>query len=160
MKRAPLVVAALSGFVLALALAFGKLTRPEVIIGWVDFFGQWNPHLLWFFLSGVVVYHLFTRLEAWQKHRSGGEVCTTPNNGRIDARLVVGSTIFGVGWAIGGACPGPALTSLGAGATWAPLLVGAMALGLKLGDYVRRDVGGGSVSRARRSPSDGSAYFT
>jgi uncharacterized membrane protein YedE/YeeE len=64
-----------------------------------------------------------------QRRAGGPEVCA-PTSRRIDARLLIGSSIFGIGWSIGGACPGPALTTLGAGASWAAVFVGAMALGL------------------------------
>lgn len=131
MKRGHLLVAALSGFLLALALAFGRLTRPEIIIGWVDL-RAWNPHMLVFFAPAALVYHAFMRLAAWRQRRFGGVALCLPKTRAIDARLLVGSAIFGVGWAIAGACPGPALTSLGAGAGWAAVFVGAMLLGLAL----------------------------
>jgi uncharacterized protein len=131
LTRDRLPIAALSGFMLAVALAFGQLTRPEIIIGWVDV-RAWNPHMLVFFVAAAAVYHLFARVHSRRQRRAGvGEVCA-PINRRIDARLLIGSSIFGIGWAIGGACPGPALTTLGAGAPWAAVFVGAMALGLRL----------------------------
>ncbi len=132
MKWLAFVPAALSGFLLALALAFGGLTRPEVIIGWVDWFGDWNPRLLAFFAPATLVFALSVRIALWRYRRFGGpEVCIPPKR-KIDARLLVGASIFGIGWGIGGACPGPALTSLGAGAPWAIAFVLAMALGLGL----------------------------
>jgi uncharacterized membrane protein YedE/YeeE len=130
MTRDHLPIAALSGFLLAIALSFGQLTRPEIITGWVDV-RAWNPHMLVFFAAAAAVYHLFARVHTWRQRRAGvPEVCAPVPNLRIDARLLVGSSIFGIGWAIGGACPGPALTTLGAGAPWAAVFVGAMALGL------------------------------
>jgi uncharacterized membrane protein YedE/YeeE len=128
-----LFVALLSGFLLALALAFGRLTRPEIIIGWVDV-RAWNPHMLVFFLAAAAVYHLFTRVHRWRQRRAGQPEVCGPAKGRIDARLLIGSSVFGIGWAIGGACPGPAITTLGAGAWWAAVFVAAMAAGMLLGD--------------------------
>ncbi|MFZ5890254.1 MAG: DUF6691 family protein [Myxococcota bacterium] len=134
MKVAHLIVALISGFLLALALAFGDLTRPEVIIGWVDWFGSWDPHMLVFFAPAALVYSLCVRLSVWRQKRFGGPTLCLPTTRKIDARLVIGSSIFGIGWGIGGACPGPALTSLGAGAPWALIFVLAMGLGLSLGE--------------------------
>ena len=134
MTRDHLAVAALSGFLLAVALASGQLTRPEVIIGWVDV-AAWNPRLLVFFAGAAAVYHLFSRVHAWRQRQLGpAQACPPVNLQRIDARLLIGSTIFGVGWAIAGACPGPALTSLGAGAPWAAGFVAAMLAGMALVD--------------------------
>lgn len=132
MRRAQLATAAVSGFLLALGLAFGQLTRPEVIIGWVDFSGDWNPQMLIFFVAAAVVYHGFLRLAEWRERAAGGPTLCLPKNRRVDAPLLIGSTIFGVGWAVAGACPGPALASLGAGAPWAVVFVAAMALGMRL----------------------------
>jgi uncharacterized membrane protein YedE/YeeE len=133
MKHARLFIPALSGFLLAVALGLGGLTRPDVIIGWVDVFGSWNPQLFVFFVAAVVVYYALVRMNAWQRRRAGAPELCLPTNRRIDARLLIGSSIFGIGWAIGGACPGPALTTLGAGASWAVVFVAAMVLGLTLG---------------------------
>jgi uncharacterized membrane protein YedE/YeeE len=133
-KPAQLAIAGLSGFMLAIALAFGQLTRPEIIIGWVDVFGAWNPHMAVFFLAAVLVYYPFTRLQSWRQRNGRGPAACLPTKRRVDTRLVIGSTIFGIGWAIGGVCPGPGLTSLGAGAPWAAVFVAAMVAGLLLGD--------------------------
>ncbi len=132
MKAAYFASAALSGVLLALALAFGQLTRPEVIVGWVDWFGRWNPTIFYFFAPATLVYALFVRVASWRYRRFGGPELCLPAKRKIDARLIIGSSIFGIGWGIGGACPGPALTSLGAGAPWAVVFVVAMALGLGL----------------------------
>jgi uncharacterized protein len=132
MTRDHLPVAAVSGFMIAIALAVGQLTRPDVIIGWVDFFGSWNPRMLVFFAAATLVYHALTRVHSWRLRRVGAPAFCPPANRRIDAQLLIGSSVFGIGWAIGGICPGPALTSLGAGAPWAAVFVAAMALGLAL----------------------------
>jgi uncharacterized membrane protein YedE/YeeE len=79
------------------------------------------------------VYQLFARVHSARQRRVSADACPVKPM-RIDARLLIGATIFGVGWGIGGACPGPALTTLGAGAPWAVLFVAAMAAGLRLAD--------------------------
>jgi len=50
----------------------------------------------------------------------------------IDRRLVIGSAIFGLGWGLGGFCPGPALANLGALQVEALLFVPTMAIGMLL----------------------------
>jgi hypothetical protein len=122
-------VPALSGLGLGVALVLGRLTLPSVILGWVDWFGDWDPTLLVFFAGAVLVYHLCYRLAVAR----GRQCLELPARRGIDRQLVVGAAVFGVGWAIGGTCPGPALSSLGAGAPWALVFVGAMVVGLWLG---------------------------
>ncbi|HVJ21215.1 MAG TPA: DUF6691 family protein [Polyangiaceae bacterium] len=132
MNAARWLVPAASGCLLALALAFGGLTRPEVVIGWVDWFGRWDLQLLAFFLPATVVYGLAVRLARWRLKRFGGPELGLSTSRNIDGRLVLGAAIFGIGWGIGGACPGPALVSLSTGAPWAVVFVAAMVLGLHL----------------------------
>lgn len=122
------VIPAIAGFVLALALAMGRLTRPEVILGWLDITGDWDPTMIIFSMSGALTYAVLAR-------RAG--VVPKPG-GRVDLRLAIGAAIFGVGWAMAGVCPGPAFASMGAGAPWALVFVAAMAVGIRAGDYVTR----------------------
>jgi uncharacterized protein len=39
-----------------------------------------------------------------------------PSTGQIDKKLVLGGALFGAGWGLAGACPGPALVSFMANA--------------------------------------------
>ena len=56
----------------------------------------------------------------------------------IDKRLVLGSTMFGVGWGLAGFCPGPALTALGMGEPKALLFVAAMLAGMGIYEVLER----------------------
>ncbi|HEX6239805.1 MAG TPA: DUF6691 family protein [Polyangiales bacterium] len=130
-------IAALCGALLAFALALGRLTRPDVIIGWVDVFGAWDPSMLIFFACGVPSYHLMLRWARKRASQQRGPLLCVPQTRAVDARLIVGASIFGVGWGLGGTCPGPAFTSLGAGVSWALPFVAAMMLGLFAGEPAR-----------------------
>ena len=83
MKPAQLPIAALSGFMLAIALAYGQLTRPEIIIGWVDVFGDWNPHMAVFFFAAVLVYYPLARLQRWRQQ-----------NGQRSRRMLAGEAAY------------------------------------------------------------------
>jgi uncharacterized membrane protein YedE/YeeE len=131
--RRAYAVVALCGALMAIGLALGHLTRPEVIIGWVDLFGHWDPTMLIFFVAGVAAYHLMLRWARARARRGEGPALCLPTKRTIDAPLIVGAGIFGVGWGLGGVCPGPGLTSFGAGASWAVPFVVAMIVGLALG---------------------------
>lgn len=127
-------VVALSGLGLGLALVLGRLTVPTVIVGWVDWFGAWDPTLVVFFAGAVSVYHGAYRWAVLRERRGATPALCLPTGRGIDVRLLAGAAVFGVGWAIGGTCPGPALSSLGAGAPWALVFVAAMLGGLWLGE--------------------------
>ncbi|EKF39888.1 hypothetical protein NA8A_23559, partial [Nitratireductor indicus C115] len=65
-----------------------------------------------------------------------------PTRNDIDARILAGPALFGIGWGLGGFCPGPALTALGLGATGTFAFIPAMILGM----WAARLLGEGSAS--------------
>ena len=120
----PLVAFAL-GLGMALALGLGGMTQPSKVIGFLDFFGHFDPALA-FVMGGAVIvnavgYHLVTKRRA----PVFAAAFDVPKRTIIDTRLVLGSALFGVGWGISGFCPGPALVSLG-GATLGSVVFVAM----------------------------------
>ena len=90
------------------------MTDPARVIGFLDFFGGWDPSLMFVMAGAVVVYFVVFR---WV--RGVAPVLTTqfeiPTRRAIDLRLVLGAGLFGVGWGLAGFCPGPGLVSLGGG---------------------------------------------
>lgn len=132
MNPRAMAVPAAAGFIMGIALPVAGVTRPEVITGWLDLAGAWNPTLFFFFLPATLVFHGVFR---WARARegAGGPKLKAPATTRVDARLIGGAALFGVGWALLGSCPGPALATLGNGEPWAALFVIAMLAGLYLG---------------------------
>jgi len=103
------------------------MTDPARVIGFLDLFGKWDPTLLCVMGGAVAIYGLGTFI---LRHRKSAELklpATTASS--IDHRLVIGAAIFGVGWGLGGFCPGPALANLGALRTEALIFVPAMVIG-------------------------------
>lgn len=109
------VGAFLGGAVFGLGLAIAGMTRPAKIVGFFDFFGSWDPSLAFVMLGATAVYTPVYRwaVRTWQRP-VWAPAFSLPTRSDIDWRLVTGSAIFGVGWGLGGYCPGPAFTSLGA----------------------------------------------
>ena len=64
-----------------------------------------------------------------------------PTRTDFDARLITGAAIFGVGWGLGGFCPGPAMTALPLAAEGTLIFVATMLTGMAASKYVlqRRD---------------------
>jgi hypothetical protein len=109
------------GLLFAVGLSISGMTAPAKVVGFLDVTGGWDPSLA-FVMAGA----LGTLFAA----RAAGLVRAEPTAGPIDARLVGGAAIFGVGWGLSGFCPGPAVASLGAGVTDAALFVPAMLAGM------------------------------
>jgi uncharacterized membrane protein YedE/YeeE len=123
----------LGGVVFGIGLAIAGMTQPAKIVGFFDFFGSWDPSLAFVMLGALVVYTPVYRwaVRTWQRP-VWAPAFSLPTRHDIDARLLVGSAIFGVGWGLGGYCPGPAFTSLGARSSEALVFGAAMLVGVGL----------------------------
>lgn len=102
-----------SGSLFAVGLAVSGMTRPEKVIGFLDVLGGFDPTLA-FVMAGAILVHA-TSWRLIRKRRSPLFALDfrLPAAKRPDARLIVGSALFGVGWGLAGYCPGPALTAMG-----------------------------------------------
>lgn len=106
-----LVVAFLAGLVFALGLGISGMTQPRIVIGFLDFFGDWNPALMFVMMSAVGIYAVAWRLRRGRRSLWGPQLPTRVAH-HLDRRLFMGATLFGLGWGISGVCPGPAVTNL------------------------------------------------
>ncbi len=131
MLKSTAAIAFLSGFIFALGLGLSGMTQPQKVVGFLDVFGQWDPSLMAVMVGAIAVNAAYFWL---LKPKTPHPVCAPsyqlPTVTRITPRLVLGSALFGIGWALAGFCPGPAVTAL-ASFTLAPwLFVGAMLVGM------------------------------
>jgi uncharacterized membrane protein YedE/YeeE len=124
------IAAFASGALFAVGLLLGGMTRPERVIGFLDLGGAWDPTLA-FVMGGAIAVHV---LGLGLVRRRAAPLYDTafhlPASKDLNARLFLGSGLFGVGWGLAGYCPGPALVSLGAGGTTALVFVGAAIAGM------------------------------
>jgi len=131
-RRAAVVFGA--GLLFGMGLVISGMTDPRNVVGFLDFTGRWNPKLAFVMAGAVGIHAVLLRLLA--RKRPLGATSRAGGRARIDAKLVVGSAIFGVGWGLSGYCPGPAITALGFGLPAAFGFVAAMIAGARLGDRV------------------------
>ena len=127
-------IAVVSGLLFGLGLMAGGMTDPAKVQGFLDLFGRWDPSLAFVMggaiLVGIAGFALAGRRQlAWS-----GEAIELPKSRVVDTRLLVGGALFGIGWGLGGLCPGPALTALGAGFVPAAWFIVAMLVGMWLHD--------------------------
>ncbi|MBA8887944.1 hypothetical protein FHW12_002168 [Dokdonella fugitiva] len=129
MNRAVLSALA-SGALFGVGLAISGMTDARRVLGFLDVAGEFDPTLL-FVLGGAVVTTLVAfRLVLARAHPLFADAFRLPASRRIDAPLVAGAAVFGIGWGLAGYCPGPALAGLGAGSVEALWFVPAMLTGL------------------------------
>ena len=125
-----------AGGLFGLGLALSGMTDPARVIGFLDVSGTWDPALLFVMAGAVGVYGL--GMLALRRFGSQSLKLPTASASPIDRRLIIGAAIFGVGWGLGGFCPGPALANLGALRVEALLFVPAMAIGMLVAQRVFR----------------------
>ncbi|HEY8585127.1 MAG TPA: DUF6691 family protein [Rhodanobacter sp.] len=133
-----ILLALLSGLLFGIGLSLGGMTQPAVVLGFLDVFGQWDPRLL-FVMAGAVLttaigYRLVLRRERPLLHDS----FRLPTAYRLDARLIGGAAVFGIGWGLGGYCPGPVLASLSGGFPSLIVLFASMLGGWWLASHLRQ----------------------
>ena len=128
------LMALVSGLVFGLGLILSGMTNPAKVKGFLDLFGPWDPSLA-LVMAGAIVVGMVAFATARRGTRAwSGDAMEIPTSTRIDARLIGGGVLFGIGWGIAGFCPGPALVALGSGLGAAWIFVIAMLVGMVLHD--------------------------
>ncbi|NDK38009.1 YeeE/YedE family protein [Pseudoxanthomonas gei] len=127
-----LLVATVSGLLFGLGLAVSGMTDPDKVLNFLDVAGQWDPSLALVMGAALAV---SAPAFAWMRRRGrsfSGAALPDPPSPRLDARLLAGSALFGIGWGIAGYCPGPALANLAHGTLEAVVFVLALLAGSAL----------------------------
>jgi len=121
-----------SGCLFGFGLALSGMVNPSKIVGFLDITGNWDPSLLFVMAGGVFVTVISFRFLLTRPTPVFGGRLVLPTKQDIDPPLLVGASIFGIGWALGGFCPGPALSALAYGNEKVFIFVGAMIVGIAL----------------------------
>ena len=138
----PRLAAALAaGLVFGLGLSLSGMLDPARVQGFLDVTGAWDPTLM-FVLGGAVSVALAGFALARRLPRPALDArFDWPGNRRIDARLIGGAALFGIGWGLSGLCPGPAVAALSTGALPVIVFVTAMLAGMAAFRLVGADRG-------------------
>jgi uncharacterized protein len=127
----------IAGLVFGLGLIVSGMANPAKVLNFLDILGYWDPSLA-FVMGGASVTAFIGYRLVWQRDAPFlGQSFDMPTNTDIDAPLLVGATIFGVGWGLGGFCPGPAWTSLAIGSSGILVFLPAMLVGILLGASIK-----------------------
>lgn len=129
-RRTELAFAVLAGAIFAVGLGLSGMTSPTKVIAFLDVAGKWDPGLAVVMASALVVHAAATRTLLRRGRPLVSPVFHLPTRKDVDAPLVVGAALFGVGWGIGGYCPGPAIVGMAAGGHQAAVFVVAMTAGM------------------------------
>src|ERR1700753_911614 len=100
------------GLIFGVGLLISGMTEPEKVLGFLDIFGAWDATLAFVMGGAVAVASIGFALA----RRRGSPVPAAkyrwPTRNDLDAPLVAGAVLFGIGWGLVGICPGPAIVNL------------------------------------------------
>jgi uncharacterized membrane protein YedE/YeeE len=143
-----LFVSLLSGFIFGCGLLISGMVSPTKVLGFLDVLGAWDPSLAVVMVAALIV----TRIGVGIVQRRGrpflAEKCDWPTKTKIDAPLVFGAMLFGVGWGLVGLCPGPAVANLATLSPQVLVFVAAMITGMALHDLWQRRLPAGARDRS------------
>ena len=92
----------ISGSIFGVGLLISGMSNPQKVLSFLDIFGNWDPSLMFVMIGAISITAIyFTAIKKKSTKLS------------IDKKLVVGSSIFGIGWGLVGVCPGPAIVVVG-----------------------------------------------
>jgi uncharacterized membrane protein YedE/YeeE len=133
------LIAGLAGLIFGVGLAVAGMLDPAKVSAFLDFFGgHWDATLA-FVMGGAILVH--APLRRLVSRRGAPKFDTRfhePVQSQVDHRLLMGSAVFGLGWGLGGYCPGPALASAAGSSLSAVVFVAAMVVGMLAFRYFER----------------------
>jgi uncharacterized membrane protein YedE/YeeE len=140
-----LLVAFASGLVFGLGIILSGMVDPAKVLAFLDLAGNWDPSLA-FVMAGAIPVAAIGFILARRRSRPVCDVrFSEPAKTGVDARLILGAILFGVGWGLAGYCPAPALVASVSGNERTLVFVAAMLAGM-----AGYELYGGLVSRSRR----------
>ena len=120
--------ALLSGLLFGLGLVISDMTNPNRVIAFLDVTGAWDPSLGFVMAAALLVHLPF--LLFWKRDAPlFTQTFSPPAALNVNKRLIIGATLFGLGWGIAGFCPGPALVGFFSFDSGVVTFVGAMLVG-------------------------------
>lgn len=129
-------IAALAlGLLFGVGLTISGMLQPLKVQDFLDFSdikGRWDPSLALVMGGAVLITLLSFPIILRRSHPVLGTKFHVPTLKQLDSKLVVGAALFGIGWGLGGFCPGPALVGLMTGSRSSLVFVAAMVVGMAL----------------------------
>ena len=119
-----------SGLLFGLGLVISGLINPAKVLNFLDITGTWDASLALTMAAAVVTTGLGYRFALAKPAPLFGGSFQLPTATAIDARLITGAALFGIGWGLVGYCPGPAIAALSAGSPSTLAFVAAMLVGM------------------------------
>ena len=143
-----LLTGLICGGVFGAGLLLSGMTDTLKVQGWLDVFGAWDATLAFVMGGAILPMGVAWRVAARRKASILGLALPEPPKREVGPHLVIGSVLFGMGWALAGLCPGPSLASLGFGGWGGVVFLLAMAAGMVVAPRLRARIDGAPPFRS------------
>ncbi len=141
-----LIFSYLIGLVFGTGIALSGMANPAKVLNFFDIAGNWDPSLIFVMGGALVTTFIGYRLVFGRAAPVLADTFQVPVNRTIDARLLGGSVVFGVGWGIAGFCPGGALPALGTGRWEVYAFTAAVIAGIFIAKFLQTQGGARRVT--------------
>lgn len=139
MNIAMRIIAALfAGVVFGLGITVSGMINPAKVLNFFDIAGNWDPTLALVMASALATTAIGYRLVLARKSPVAASQFAMPTRKEIDAPLLLGSAVYGLGWGLIGYCPGGAVPALGLGRIEPFVFVAALIAGMGLARFASR----------------------
>ena len=125
----------LAGVLFGLGLLVSGMNNPEKVRGFLDLFGNWQPALMAVMVSAIIIFAIANAFSSKMKQPWFHNIFHKPSLTVLDARLIMGAAMFGIGWGMVGLCPGPALLNIMTGHEDILIFVFALLIGNRMAHY-------------------------
>ncbi|MCZ8283254.1 MAG: YeeE/YedE family protein [Aquidulcibacter sp.] len=124
------IASLITGSIFGAGLALSDMINPARVLAFLDLAGAWDPSLA--YVMGGAIFPMVIAFPLSKRMRTPlfEDSFFIPENRILDSRLIIGATLFGIGWGLAGFCPGPAIAGLVLGTWQIWLFVGAMLVGM------------------------------
>lgn len=131
------IIIYLVGVIFGTGIVVSGMANPAKVINFFDVAGTWDPSLAFVMGGALITTAIGYRLVFGRSRPLFEGKFMLPTARNLDARLIGGSAVFGIGWGIAGFCPGGALPALGTGRIDVIAFVGAMLIGIFAARYLQ-----------------------
>ena len=130
------IISLVSGIIFGIGLVISGMTNPEKVIGFLSITHNWDASLIFVMGGGVITAGPFFYLMRNRQTSSLGNQIDLPKKQKLDKKIIIGASLFGVGWGLVGLCPGPAIAAI---ATFDPIII-VFLLSMAAGVLVKKNI--------------------
>jgi uncharacterized protein len=133
----PIVAALIIGLIFGCGILVSGMSNPAKVVNFFDVAGAWDPSLAFVMGGGLLVNLVGYRLAFRRQAPLLMSAFSLPSLTRVDAALIGGSAVFGIGWGLSGVCPGGLVPVLGTGRSEPLLFLAGLLAGIMVARQAR-----------------------